>query len=107
MLNLKPSYVANDVVTLKLVTGEEIIGKLIEDKSDALKLTRPLVFTVNPQNGQAMLIPWLMSVDPKDTTPIDVYKNNVVMVTKTVKQISDNYLQATSGIVAAPAGLVL
>jgi hypothetical protein len=48
-----------------------------------------------------------MSVDPKDTTPIDVYKNNVVMVTKTVKQISDNYLQATSGIVAAPAGLVL
>ena len=107
MLNLKPSYVTNDVVTLKLVTGEEIIGKLMEDKSDALKITRPLVFTVNPQNGQAMLIPWLMSVDQKDTTPIDVYKNNVVMVTKTVKQISDNYLQATSGIVAAPAGLVL
>jgi len=107
MLNLKPTYVVNDVVTLKLVTGEEIIGKLIENKADALTLTRPLVFTVNPQNGQAMLIPWLMSIDPKDTTPIDIYKNNVVMVTKTVKQISDNYTQATSGIVAAPAGLVL
>lgn len=107
MLNLKPSYVANDVITLKLVTGEEIIGKLIEDRPETFKLTRPLVFTVNPQNGQAMLIPWLMSVDPKDSTPIDIYKNNVVMITKTVKQISDNYLQATSGIVAAPAGLVL
>lgn len=107
MLTTLSYYNVNDIVTIKLVTGEEIISKLVEIKTESYTVTRPLVFTVNPQNGQAMIIPWLMSVDPKDTTPIVINKSGIIMVTKTIKQIADNYIQATSGIVAAPAGLRL
>lgn len=104
---LQPAFRANDVVTIKLVTGEEIVTRLGEPESTSFTISRPLVFTVNPQSGQAMLIPWLMSVEAKDPTPIVLYKTSIVSMTKPVKQIADHYTQATSGIVAAPAGLVI
>jgi len=107
MLTIQPPYKINDVVTIKLVSGEELIAKLTEINTDSFTVTRPLVFTINPQNGQAMIIPWLMSVEPKEPTPMTINKSATIVVTKTVKQIADNYTQATSGIVTAPAGLRL
>ena len=101
------NYKVGDVVTLKLSNGEELVGKLTENTDSEYVVTRPLVFSMNPQNGQAMLVPWLMSVDPKNSHPISITKSNVLAVTKTIKEISDNYTQATSGIVAAPANLQL
>lgn len=100
------NYKVNDVVTIKLSNGEEIVGKLTEDSSDELKLTRPLVFTMNPQTGQAMLVPWLMSVDPENSHPISLNRNNILAITKTIKEISDNYTQATSKIVPASAAVI-
>ena len=98
------NYKVGDVVTLKLSNGEELVGKLTENTDSEYVVTRPLVFSMNPQNGQAMLVPWLMSVDPKNPQPISITKNNVLAVTKTIKEISDNYTQATSGIVTAQPG---
>lgn len=100
------NYKVNDVVTIKLSNGEEIVGKLTEDSSNELKLTRPLVFTMNPQTGQAMLVPWLMSVDPENSHPISLNRNNILAITKTIKEISDNYTQATSKIVPASASVL-
>lgn len=107
MLTLQSQYKINDVVTIKLVTGEELITKITEINPDYFVTSRPLVFTINPQNGQTMIIPWLMSVDPKDNTAITIQKSATVAITKPVKQISDTYLQATTGIVTAPLGLKL
>lgn len=107
MLAHSENYKDNDVVTIKLSNGEEIVGKLVSHSGDNITLTRPLVFTLNPQTGQAMLVPWLMSVDPKNTHPIKINKQNVLATTKTIKEISDNYTQATTGIVTASGGLQL
>jgi hypothetical protein len=100
------NYKVNDVVTIKLSNGEEIVGKLTEDSDNNIRLTRPLVFTLNPQSGQAMLVPWLMSVDPENTHPITLNRNNILAITKTIKEISDNYTQATSKIVPASASML-
>jgi hypothetical protein len=97
------NYNVNDIVTVKLANGEELVGKYTQSNDKDFVMVRPLVFTVNPQNGQAMLIPWLMSVDPKSTQPIALSKSNILAITKTIKDIADNYMQATSGIVTAPA----
>lgn len=103
---VRTSYKINDVVTIKLSSGEELIAKLVEESDQTLSVTRPLVFTLNPQNGQAVLIPWLMSVNPKDQTTIGISKNLVITITKPVKEISDNYTQATTGIVTASSLVV-
>ena len=85
MLLANSNYNVNDIVTLKLGNGEELVGKLAERTDDEIILIRPLVFTMHPQNGQAMLVPWLMSM----------------------KDIADSYIESTTGIVKAPPGLVL
>ena len=58
------NYKKNDIVGIKLSTGEEVVARF--DKFDSatnqktLYIVKPTVLTLNPQNGQAMLIPWLM-----------------------------------------------
>jgi hypothetical protein len=101
---VQSNYNINDVVTLKLANGEELVGKLTNISDTEVTLTRPLVFTLNPQNGSAMLVPWLMSVDPRNAQPISINRANVLAITKTIKEISNNYTQATTGIAVANTG---
>ena len=101
------AFKSGDVVVIKLITGEEIITKLVEPDLTAYSISRPLVFTMHPQTGQPVLIPWLMSLSPKDPKPIVINKSAVVGMTTPAKEIADSYTQSTTGIVAAPAGFVL
>lgn len=107
MLLANSNYKINDIVTLKLSNGEELVGKLAERTDTEITLVRPLVFTMHPQNGQAMLVPWLMSINPLGTDPISINRSNILTITKTMKDIADSYIESTSGIVKAPPGLVL
>jgi|TARA_B110000503_G_scaffold137242_1_gene221137 hypothetical protein len=102
-----PNYKSGDVVVIKLSTGEEIITKLVEPDITAYSISRPLVFTMHPQTGQPVLIPWLMSLDPKDPKPIIINKSSVVGMTTPAKEITDHYLQSTTGIVAVPPGFTV
>ena len=37
----------DDIITLKLVTGEEVITKVIENKDDCLIVSKPFAFIIN------------------------------------------------------------
>ena len=106
MLSVQP-FKTGDVVVIKLMTGEEIITKLVEPDITAYSISRPLVFTMHPQTGQPALIPWLMSLNPKDPKPVVINKSAVVGMTMPAKEIADSYTQATTGIVTAPPGFTL
>ena len=106
MLSVQP-FKSGDVVVIKLVTGEEIITKLVEPDVTSYSISRPLVFTMHPQTGQPALIPWLMSLNPKDPKPVVINKSAVVGMTTPAKEIADSYTQVTTGIVPAPAGFML
>lgn len=83
-----------EVVTLKLTSGEELIGKLVEEMPAAYRLSRPLVLSMS-QKGIGM-IPYLFTVNPdKD---IKVNKTAVVVAEATEKEFADQYLQGTTGI---------
>lgn len=83
-----------EVVTLKLTSGEELIGKLKEDGALFVKLSRPLVVGMSPQ-GPA-LMPYLFTVNPdKD---IKLHKGSVVVIEATDKGFADQYIQSTTGI---------
>ena len=40
---------AGSVVTLKLVSGEEIIAKYVEDSSDSIKISKPMSLSMSPK----------------------------------------------------------
>tara|TARA_B100000123_G_scaffold263795_1_gene233221 strand:- start:3711 stop:4061 length:351 start_codon:yes stop_codon:yes gene_type:complete len=96
------NYKKNDIIGIKLSTGEEVVARF--EKFDSatnqktLYIVKPTVLTLNPQNGQAMLIPWLMSLDVHSSEPVTVSQDQIVAMYKPSKGIADVYLQGSSGI---------
>lgn len=86
--------IEGEVVTFKLTSGEELIGKLVEDGSLYYKIHRPMVVGMGP-NGPA-LMPYLFTVSPdKD---VRILKGVVSVAEATDKSFADQFLQATTGI---------
>ena len=83
-----------EVITFKLTSGEELIGKLIEDGPLFYKVHRPMVVGMGP-NGPA-LMPYLFTVSPDKE--IKILKNVVAVAEATDKGFADQFIQATTGI---------
>lgn len=104
------NYKKGDVATIKLSTGEELVARFDVDTGSELKVVKPTVLTLNPQTGQAMLIPWLMSIDAHSSDPVVISKNQIVAVSRPTKGLADGYMQSTTGIAKATTketGLIL
>jgi hypothetical protein len=83
-----------EVITFKLTSGEELIGKLIEDGPLFYKIHRPMVVGMGP-NGPA-LMPYLFTVNPDKEVKIS--KSVVAVSEATDKNFADQFIQATTGI---------
>ena len=86
-----------EVVTLKLVTGEEIIGKLGEDGAAYYLIEKPLTLVAGPKG--LGLQPWLFTVDAEKS--IKFPKDKVMACEATMEEMAKNYLQGTTGIALA------
>ena len=95
------NFSKGDIITAKLSTGEEIVARFESFNMDELKVVKPTVLTLNPENGQAMLIVWLMSIDAHSSEPVSIKGNQIVATARTIKALADSYTQSTTGI--APA----
>lgn len=83
-----------EVVTFKLTSGEELIGKLVEDNLAYYKIQRPMVVGMGPK-GPA-LMPYLFTVSPEKDVKLN--KNVIAVVEATDKDFADQFVQATTGI---------
>ena len=92
------SYKKNDIISIKLSTGEEVVGRFNASDATSIDVVKPTVLTLNPQSGQVMLIPWLMSIDVHSSEPVEIKNSQVVALSKPAKGISDVYLKDSSGI---------
>jgi hypothetical protein len=95
------NFKKGDVITVKLSTGEELVARFESVSADELKLVKPTVLTLNPQNGQAMLIAWLMSIDAHNSEPVSIKGNQIVATARTIKGLADSYTSSTTGIQTA------
>jgi len=87
----------NEVITLKLTSGEELVGKLIEETDAYYKLKRPMVIGMGQQGPG--LMPYLFTVHPDKE--IKISKQTVVVAEATDKQFADQFIQSTTGIALA------
>jgi hypothetical protein len=94
---------AGDIICFKLVTSEEIVAKLIEEKADGYVLSKPC--TVIPSQQGLGLMQSLMCADININTTLN--KSAVVMTGPVIKDIENHYIRTTSGIETAPANGLL
>lgn len=88
---------AGEVITLKLTSGEELVGKLVEETGTQYKLSKPLVIGHTPKGPG--LMPYLFTVSPdKD---IKILKTAVTVAEATDEEFAKQYLQGTTGITLA------
>lgn len=95
MLLEKP-MASGDVVSLKLVNGDEIIARLESDDDKGITITKPLAITAGPQ-GLGM-IPWVF-LGNKETFTLK--REHVFVVVPSKKEAADQYMQGTTGIALA------
>lgn len=103
MLFEKSKFSEGDIVSLKTMSGEEIIGKYIIEDDSSYTLNKPLVLTMSKQ-GVAMM-PLMMTVNPEKDFKIN--KTAVLLYGETVKEVADQYVYQTTGIQPVGAGSIV
>jgi len=94
MLLEKTSFGEGDIVTVKLTSGEEIIGKYVSGTDDQIVLEKVLMLAMS-QKGVGMA-PYLITVNPDNKLRFN--KSLIVVVAETDKEIANQYIYQTTGI---------
>ena len=83
-----------DIVSLKLINGDELIARFENETAEEIRIERPLALTMSPQGGLGM-VPW-MFLGAKNT--ITLKRSHVFAMVPSQKDAADQYMQGTTGI---------
>ena len=82
------------VYTFKLNSGEELMGKYIEEKDGFMTVEAPVSIGAGPKGVQ--LIPTLFTVEPDVSITLNI--NSIAMFAETEDSVKMKYIEATTGI---------
>jgi len=85
---------AGEIITLKTTAGEEIVGKLVEEGTTTVTVSKPLCLTATAKG--VGLVPFLFTTDPD--ADIAINRHAIMVMALTVKDAKDTYIQQTTGI---------
>ena len=85
---------AGEVVTLRIVSGEEVVGKLVEETATTYKVSKPMTVTIGNQG--IGLMPFVFTTSPEKV--LEIFKSTVSMIAPTEMNFADQYIESTSGI---------
>jgi hypothetical protein len=90
---------ANDVKVLKLITGEEVIARVSEEKENLITLEKPMILQMMAPNttGQVgfAIVPWLMGGKGEK---IIISEEHILTVDEVNSEIEKNYLANITGL---------
>jgi hypothetical protein len=87
---------AGDVVSVKLINGDELIARFEGETTEELKIEKPLALTMSG-TGLGM-IPWMFLGEKNSVT---LKKSHVFCIMLSKKDAADQYLTGTTGIALA------
>jgi len=95
MIITDTSIKLNDIVTLKMVGGDEVVGKLLDERTDSyVDLGKPLVVMMGQQGFG--LAPYILTAGPDTGAKID--RAHVISMVKTFDAVAKQYIKQTSGL---------
>ena len=97
------SFKKGDTISLKLASGEEIVGRFDARVTGGYEVTKPMVLIAN-EKGLG-LAPFMFSVSPDAKFTFN--GDSVTCVGKTEGEIAKQYVATTSGIVQPNTSLIV
>jgi hypothetical protein len=98
-----PKYQKDQVVSFKLVNGDEVVARIVEEGDDAFVVNKPT--TVIPSAQGMGLLQSLYTSDLNNSITIE--KRHVMLHAPTVEQVQNHYIQTTTGIEPVSAGGII
>jgi len=92
---IEPRYTVGDVVTIKLVGGDEVIGRCSSDDGAGIELNKPLLVVMGQQGFG--LMPYVLTTNPD--AKILFALTHVIAAHKTLDQVAKEYVKQTSGLI--------
>ena len=91
---------ANDVKVLKLITGEEVIARVTEEKNNLITLEKPMILQMmapDRTTGQIpfALVPWMKAAKNEKIT---ISTEHIIAEDEASEQTEKNYLQLVTGL---------
>jgi len=91
---------ANDVKVLKLITGEELIARVIEEKNNLITLEKPMILQMlapDRTTGQVgfALMPWMQAAKNEK---VIISTEHIIAEDGGSEQTEKNYLQLVTGL---------
>lgn len=96
-------YEKDQVVTFKIVNGDEIVARIVEESQDGFTISKPT--TVMPSQQGLGLMQSLFTSDLNKN--ITLSKNHVMMHAPTVKDVENHYIKTTTGIEPVSKGGII
>lgn len=96
-------YERDQVISFKLVNGDEIVAKIVEETDTAYVINKPC--TVMPSQQGLGLLQSLFTGDLNKS--ISLAKSHVMLHSSTIKDIENHYIQTTTGIQPVSAGGII
>lgn len=91
---IETPYKVGDTVSLKFVSGEEVVGRLEEEAGDVVTLNKPLIIAATQQG--LGLAPFMFTVNP--STKVNISTSKILCIVKTDEEFAKQYIQNTTGI---------
>jgi len=88
----------NQVIMIKLATGEVVMGKLKEDTDTEITLEKPMTLMLNPMQGSVGMIPYDVIYTQEEPEEMTWIKNHVIHGMKVHSQFEEAYIKETTGI---------
>lgn len=92
LISVKP----NDIVTIKLVSGEEVLAKLSNITSTTYEVSKPFTLVNSGTQAGVVIMPYIMSAEENSIIPINM--TVVAAITKAASTFISEYTRLTSKI---------
>jgi hypothetical protein len=104
LVNKGSTYASGDVVSFKLVNGDEIVAKVLEQSDEGFSIQSPC--TVMPSQQGLGLMQSLFST--KDDCKVFLSKSHVMLHAESLEEMRVHYIKITTGVdVIAKPGIIV
>ena len=91
---IETPYTVTDIVTVKILGGDEVVGRLAAVDNGVIRLNKPHAVMMGQQGFG--LAPYVLTAGPD--FKIDIKDEHIVCIVKTFEAVAKEYIKQTIGI---------
>ena len=101
MLLEKTNFTENDIISIKLITSEELVAKLVESNDDYITITKPLVINIGMDQAtnqmQLQMLPSFIFTGKPDAK-LKISTLQIICVTLSDENAKSAYIKNTTSL---------